>query len=135
MTNQDQHLDYYAILGLEYPASPSSITSAYRKKARKIHPDKNPDNPAGATRDFNILQEAYDCLHDPIRRAEYDVRFKAKLEKERRDADRREREAALNAKEFVRRKRMAADLLAREKGFEDETQKAKEEGGIYKSCC
>ncbi len=63
--------DYYAALGVAKDADAADIKKAYRKLARELHPDKNPDN-AGAETRFKEVSEAYDVLSDPKRRAEYD---------------------------------------------------------------
>ncbi|XZE43079.1 DnaJ C-terminal domain-containing protein [Pirellulaceae bacterium SH467] len=63
--------DYYKVLGVEKTASAEEITKAYRKLARKHHPDLNPDD-AGAKKRFQEIQTAYDCLNDSDKRAKYD---------------------------------------------------------------
>ena len=63
--------DYYKILGIERGASQSEIKKAYRKKAIKYHPDKNPGN-AEAEAKFKEAAEAYEVLSDPDKRARYD---------------------------------------------------------------
>ncbi|MBK7645166.1 MAG: DnaJ domain-containing protein [Planctomycetes bacterium] len=62
--------DYYAILGVARDAKQDAIQHAYRALARKQHPDV--DKSAGATKRFQELQEAYEVLKDPQKRARYD---------------------------------------------------------------
>ena len=63
--------DYYKILGVAASATPKEITKAYRKLARELHPDANPDNPSAEER-FKDVSAAYDVVGDDERRAEYD---------------------------------------------------------------
>lgn len=63
--------DLYQILGVPRNASQTDIEKAYRKLARKYHPDKNPDDPT-ATKRFQELQRAFDVLKDPEKREMYD---------------------------------------------------------------
>lgn len=63
-------IDYYKVLGVKSNASQAEIKSAYRKLARKSHPDVNPDSEAG--RQFALLSKAYHTLADPQERAYYD---------------------------------------------------------------
>lgn len=67
--------DYYQVLGVSESASAEDIKKAYRKLARKHHPDKNPDV-AGAEEKFKEIQEAYSVLSDETRRKEYDFQRK-----------------------------------------------------------
>lgn len=62
--------DYYKILGVETDAETSEIKTAYRKLARKYHPDLNPGEEAEAR--FKEVAEAWEVLKDSERRAEYD---------------------------------------------------------------
>lgn len=62
--------DYYEILGVERDASPQDIQRAYRKLARQWHPDVNQDPEAEET--FKRVNEAYETLSNPKKRAEYD---------------------------------------------------------------
>jgi molecular chaperone DnaJ len=60
--------DYYKILGVSQTATSKEITSAYRKLAKKHHPDANP----GHEDEFKEVSAAYDVLGDATRRKEYD---------------------------------------------------------------
>lgn len=66
-----EYQNYYKILGIPEDASEDQIKKAFRKGARKYHPDVNPDNPE-AEENFKILNEAYQALSDPERRKKYD---------------------------------------------------------------
>jgi hypothetical protein len=68
-------IDYYRILGVKPNASQTEIKSAYRKLARKSHPDLNPNSEAG--RQFALLSKAYHTLSDSQERAYYDEQLKA----------------------------------------------------------
>lgn len=63
--------DYYEILGVDRDASQEEIKKAYRRLARKHHPDANKDDP-GARERFKEIGEAYRVLSDPDKRAHYD---------------------------------------------------------------
>ncbi len=73
--------DLYQTLGVGRDASKSEIQKAYRKLARKYHPDMNPENDAARDK-FKRVQEAYDVLSDSDKRAAYD-RYGADFEKVR----------------------------------------------------
>jgi curved DNA-binding protein len=64
-------VDYYKILGIDKSASAKEIKSAYRKLARKLHPDLNP-NDKDAKRKFQEINEANEVLSDPEKRKKYD---------------------------------------------------------------
>jgi len=63
--------DYYATLGVAKKATPEEIKKAYRKLARKYHPDRNPDDKDAEAR-FKEISQAHDVLGDPEKRKQYD---------------------------------------------------------------
>ena len=63
--------DYYELLGVERSADEKELKSAFRKMAMKYHPDRNPDDKLAETR-FKEINEAYEILRDPQKRAAYD---------------------------------------------------------------
>jgi molecular chaperone DnaJ len=63
--------DYYALLGVPETASEQDVTRAYRRLARELHPDVNPDKPDAEDR-FKEVSAAYDVLGDAAKRKEYD---------------------------------------------------------------
>jgi len=65
-------MDYYKILGIEKTATPAEVKAAYRKLARKLHPDLNP-NDASAKKKFQEINEANEVLSDPEKRKKYDA--------------------------------------------------------------
>lgn len=65
-----QFKDYYEVLGVEPNAGEAEIKTAYRRLARKFHPDVSKE--AGAEEKFKAVNEAYEALRDPQKRAAYD---------------------------------------------------------------
>ncbi len=66
-----EYKDYYKVLGVNKNASQDDIKKAYRKLARKYHPDANP-NDSKAEEKFKEIGEAYEVLKDPQKRSRYD---------------------------------------------------------------
>ena len=64
--------DLYEVLGISKGASDAEIKKAYRKLARKYHPDLNRDNPKAAEEKMKEVNAAYEILKDPQKRAQYD---------------------------------------------------------------
>ncbi|KAG0250558.1 DnaJ (Hsp40), sub C, member 17 [Mortierella polycephala] len=108
----EAQLDWYAVLGVERTATTKEITKAYRLKALKVHPDKNPD--PNAAKIFHELSQAYDLLLDPAARAAFDNLLNVKVQaKERTD------------KYDTVRKKMKEDLENRENAFKRQQQDEK----------
>ncbi len=66
-----EFIDYYKALGIDQKASDEEIKKAYRKSARKLHPDLNP-NDKEAHHKFQQINEANEVLSDPVKRKKYD---------------------------------------------------------------
>ncbi|MEG1862019.1 MAG: molecular chaperone DnaJ [Oscillospiraceae bacterium] len=64
--------DYYEVLGIDKKASDADIKAAYRKKAKKYHPDLNPGD-AQAEKNFKEANEAYEILSNPEKKQRYDA--------------------------------------------------------------
>jgi len=62
---------YYEILGVPRGATDADLKKAFRQLAMKYHPDRNPDDKASEDK-FKEINEAYSCLSDPVKRANYD---------------------------------------------------------------
>ena len=65
------YIDYYKILGVDKNASQDDIKKAFKKLARKYHPDLNPNDPNAKQR-FQEINEANEVLGDPEKRKKYD---------------------------------------------------------------
>jgi curved DNA-binding protein len=65
-----KYKDYYGVMGVDRKATPEEVKSAYRKLARKYHPDVSKE--PGAEEKFKEIGEAYETLKDPQKRAAYD---------------------------------------------------------------
>jgi len=75
--------DYYKVLQVDPEADPEVIAAAYRRLSLKYHPDTNPA--ADATRRMQEINEAYDVLKDPAKRADYDLARRAQASSYGRD--------------------------------------------------
>src|SRR5213595_1313645 len=67
-----REVDFYIVLGLDRAASPDEIKRAYKRLARRFHPDINPGDRMAAAQ-FRKISEAYETLSDPDRRRRYDA--------------------------------------------------------------
>src|SRR5690348_18379179 len=68
------NIDPYVTLGISREASADEIKQAYRRIARRLHPDVNHDS-LGATAQFQDVTISYELLLDPVRRREYDSQY------------------------------------------------------------
>lgn len=73
---EDLIMDHYRILGIPKEADEEQIKQAYRRKAKKYHPDLNPDDPVAEAR-FKEIVEAYETLSDREKRRAYDRKREA----------------------------------------------------------
>ncbi len=71
MAKSPEKRDYYEVLGINKNASADEIKSAYRKLAKKYHPDTHPENPKEAEEKFKEISEAYEVLSDSNKRTQY----------------------------------------------------------------
>lgn len=64
-------IDYYKVMGISKDTPQKDIRTAYRKRSKQFHPDLHPDDPKAKAK-FQMLNEAYEVLNDPEKRAKYD---------------------------------------------------------------
>jgi DnaJ family protein C protein 17 len=100
-------VDWYEVLGVVPGATKDEINKAYKKKALKLHPDKNRDNPNAAAL-FQQVHKALEILSDDKQRAAIDAALKAKFERQKRDSamdqKRRDMKKALYEREEAHKK-------------------------------
>jgi curved DNA-binding protein CbpA len=68
--------DYYSRLDITFTATEAEIKAAYRKMARENHPDMHPEESDWYTEKFQEITEAYEVLSDPIKKGNYDFRYR-----------------------------------------------------------
>eukprot|EP00252_Welwitschia_mirabilis_P002869 TRINITY_DN12890_c0_g1_i1.p1 TRINITY_DN12890_c0_g1~~TRINITY_DN12890_c0_g1_i1.p1 ORF type:complete len:303 (-),score=54.98 TRINITY_DN12890_c0_g1_i1:443-1351(-) len=117
-------VDHYGVLGLPSGTVGAKVTEAeirkaYRVQALRSHPDKRPDDP-NAAEEFLKIQTAYDILTNSTSRRAFDELLRLRYE-------RRAREEARTVEVSVKRRKMMDDLAEREKTFELEKQRQRQE--------
>ena len=117
-------IDYYKVLGVKPNSSLAEIKSAYRKLARKSHPDLNPNSEAG--RQFALLSKAYHTLIDPQERAYYDDQLTAQKNRSHSilDSDNRHAKRARNLELQVKWDRVVDSVLEQDRQENRERQRA-----------
>ena len=117
-------IDYYKLLGVKSNASQAEIKSAYRKLARKSHPDLNPDSKAA--REFALLSKAYHALSDPQERAYYDQQWHAQKNRSYSilDSNNPHAKRAKNLAVQAKWDRLVDEVLERERKENRERQRA-----------
>ncbi|KAJ1985505.1 DnaJ (Hsp40), sub C, member 17 [Dimargaris cristalligena] len=78
--------DHYEMLGISLTSTAKEITKAYRVRALRLHPDKNPNDPTAAQR-FHELTIAYETLTDATKKQDYDDTIRAKQARQQKHAD------------------------------------------------
>ncbi|CAM0135230.1 unnamed protein product [Umbelopsis sp. WA50703] len=113
----DPEVDYYKLLEVDYNSTHDQIRRQYRKKALKVHPDKNPSPDAAAL--FHALSQAYEVLTDTQAKLAYDNVIKARVERKKKteamDAKRRAARDELEARENAAKKRKTEEMDAEAK--------------------
>ncbi|GAA5809998.1 hypothetical protein MFLAVUS_003413 [Mucor flavus] len=122
-------VDYYELLGIQITASDKEIKNAYRKKALKVHPDKNP-NPDAAVL-FHNLTQAQELLLDTKKRSEYDQIHRSRQERQKKkqemDSKRRNAQDELEQREKDAKKAKTDQQQAKAQ-YEAEIARMREEG-------
>lgn len=107
MSKEGKFVDHYAVMGLKETASTEEIGRAYKKLARKLHPDKAKNRgqaaQEAAAAKFHDLQQSYEVLRDEKKREKFDAKIKARVMAKKRheelDAERRKMKDALERRE------------------------------------
>ena len=115
----------YALLEVPPDATDQDVKTAYRKKALKVHPDKNPDNPEAAKL-FHQLSEAFKVLSDPTAKGAYDKGLKAKQERELRDRKLDAKQKKLKDELEARERQAAAEELLKSEHKRSEQQRSRQ---------
>ena len=123
-------LDLYLLLDVEPDATEKEIKKAYRKKALKCHPDKNPDNPKAAE-EFHRLSDAYEVVSDEAARKAYDTVLKARkaaeIRKRQLDSKRRKLRDELEEREKKAKDEAEAEILNQNTSAKSDEEKLAEE--------
>ncbi|KAJ3086408.1 hypothetical protein HK102_013186 [Quaeritorhiza haematococci] len=107
----EEFVDYYELLGVEYNSTEKEIAKAYRQKSLKCHPDKVGSDNVEAVELFHKLSKGYDILRDPVAKLDYDKKIKERAAKK----------AQLQAMDSKRRK-VREDLETREAAAKKQKQ-------------
>ncbi|KAL3317304.1 DnaJ (Hsp40), subfamily C, member 17 [Cichlidogyrus casuarinus] len=107
-------IDLYSYFRIEFGASDADIKRAYKSKAKALHPDKNKDNPK-AKEEFQKLREYYEIFTDAAKKAQYDQKYKAKIEFAKRNAAMDSERRLLKEKLEAREKKATEEYNARKR--------------------
>ncbi|KAJ6542277.1 hypothetical protein B0H10DRAFT_2136151 [Mycena sp. CBHHK59/15] len=130
MSVPDADVNPYELLDLKLECTEQEIRTAYRQTSRKVHPDRNRNDP-DAARKFHVLTQSYELLLDPLRRLALDAKLRVKQARDERfksyDAKRKNMVTELEERERVFKKaRMDQQKEDAERWHE--TEKIKDEG-------
>jgi len=114
--NTEDEDDYYTILEISPNSDPTTIKKAYKDLSRRVHPDKNKNDP-NAAKKFQTVRKAFEVLSDPKAKEAFDNLIRARIARKKRDSEM-----------DVKRKRMKDDLEERERNYKrqkDDEEEAK----------